>query len=175
MDFWHGSWCSVTFAVEDDSISRVSKSVEGGRSQASVREGVAPFFEVEVACDDALTDALSHSEWWMRAAAADILGDIGAPATPSISALTEAMRDDSEWVRRNATEALGTLRAKSAVPALARALSDESDRVRHNAALTLIKIGAPAVVARTGLTQALDDENRYVRALSCLALDMTPG
>ena len=50
LDFWHGSWCSVTFAVEDDSISSVSKSVEGGRSQESVREGVAPFFEVEVAC-----------------------------------------------------------------------------------------------------------------------------
>ena len=119
----------------------------------------------------ALSDMLGDTTWWIRAAAADILGDIGHPADEAIPALTGAMEDDTEWVRRNAAEALGTLRAEASVSAMGRALSDESDRVRHNAALSLIKIGASAQGARNELSQALDDENRYVRGLSQLALD----
>ena len=104
-------------------------------------------------------------------AQADILGDIGQPSVSSIPALTRALDDDSEWVRRNATEALGTLTAENALPALANALGDESDRVRHNAALSLIKIGEPTKRVGNELRHALEDENRYVRALSQLALD----
>ena len=114
----------------------------------------------------ALTDLLQDSEWPIRAACADILGNIGRPAASAVSALTESLSDGSEWVRRNAAEALGTLTAANAVSALIGSLSDESVRVRHNALLSLLKIGGPAAPAAAELRRALEDENQYVRALS---------
>jgi len=114
----------------------------------------------------ALTDLLQDSEWPIRAACADILGNIGRPAASAVSALTESLSDGSEWVRRNAAEALGTLTAANAVSALIGSLSDESVRVRHNALLSLLKIGRPAAPAAPEMRRALEDENRYVRALS---------
>ena len=154
-----------------DTEARLNGNLEKNHTNASQIDAVYGLTTAGEAAVPTLSDLLSGPAWWMRAAAADILGDIGQAATPAIPALAGALEDDSEWVRRNAAEALGTLRAEAAVPALAKTLGDESDRVRHNAALTLTKIGTPANGARNELTHALDDENRYVRGLSQLALD----
>ncbi len=118
-----------------------------------------------------LIDALRDSRWQLRAAAADILGDVGLAARPAVPYLLESLSDESDWVRRNAAEALGVIAAPEAVPILARNLeSDRSDFVRHNAALSLAKVGEQAGAARPALEKALDDENLYVRANARLAL-----
>ena len=118
-----------------------------------------------------LVDALRARQWPLRAAAADILGDIGLAAKPAVPHLLASLEDGSEWVRRNAVEALGVIAASEAVPRLARLLTnDPCDFVRHNAALSLARIGAEADAARPALEMALGDDNAYVRGNARLAL-----
>ena len=118
-----------------------------------------------------LVNALAAEEWPLRATAADILGDIGLPASHAVPRLLNCLEDDSEWVRRNAVEALGNIASPEAVPRLARLLTDDSCHfVRHNAALSLAKIGPHAETACPALKLALDDENLYVPGNARLAL-----
>ena len=119
----------------------------------------------------ALTKKLSDERWSLRAAAADILGDIGLPAKQAVPCLLNSLQDQSEWVRRNATEALGNIALPEAVPRLARLLTDDNSQVvRHNAALSLAKIGPDAERAHAALTKALVDESLYLRGNARLAL-----
>ena len=118
-----------------------------------------------------LINALHDQHWWIRAAAADILGDIGQPDPQVHSELSHLLNDESEWVRRNAVESLGVLKASEAVPDLSARLTDNSQRVCHNAALALARIGADARKSIPHLQKALKDENRYVRGLSGIAID----
>ena len=121
----------------------------------------------------ALAEALDAQEWPLRAAAVDILGDIGLAAAPAVPRLLACLDDASVWVRRNAVEALGVIAAAEAVPRLARLLTnDECDNVRHNAALSLAKIGRKANSALPALEMALVDGNPYVRANARLALSL---
>ena len=123
-----------------------------------------------------LVNALAAKEWPLRAAAADILGDIGLPASHAVPQLLDCLQDESEWVRRNATEALGNIASPEAVPRLARLLTDDScNFVRHNAALSFAKIGVEAELALPALEQALGDENLYVRQNARLALARIGG
>ena len=118
-----------------------------------------------------LVDALRAERWPLRAAAADILGDIGLPARAAVPYLLDCLEDESEWVRRNATEALGVIAASEASPRLARRLTnDECSFVRHNAALSLAKIGSEADAVSPALEAALGDGNQYVRGNARLAL-----
>lgn len=120
----------------------------------------------------ALIDLLSNDDWWMRAAAADILGDMGLPAQEATPALASLLTDESLWVRRNAAEALGIIgnNDEVAILALTAALTDADHRVRHNAALALARIGEPARQSVLALRDALDDENLYVRENAAIAL-----
>lgn len=121
----------------------------------------------------ALIDTLGAEQWWLRASAADILGDIGQPAGDAVPALRKALADESKWVRRNATEALGTIgsAAQAAVPALVEVLKhDEQAHIRHNAALALAKIGHSARDAAPALQAAQQDDDLYVRGNSAIAL-----
>ena len=118
-----------------------------------------------------LVNTLAAEKWPLRAAAADILGDIGLPASHAVPRLLDCLQDESEWVRRNATEALGNIASPEAVPLLARLLADDNcHSARHNAALSLAKIGPDAERAHAALTKALEDENLYVRGNARLAL-----
>ena len=118
-----------------------------------------------------LLKLLRSDKWPLRAAAADILGDIGLPAAPAVSRLTDSLKDESEWVRRNATEALGNIASPEAVHRLATLLTDDScSTVRHNASLALAKIGREAENVRPSLIRALEDANPYVRGNARLAL-----
>ena len=117
-----------------------------------------------------ILDKLNSEEWPLRAAAADILGDIGLPARNAAPFLLDALDDDSSWVRRNAAEALGNIASPEAVNSLARVLTEDNCHyVRHNAALSLAKIGPDADCARPALELALEDENLYVRENSRMA------
>lgn len=118
-----------------------------------------------------LLDTLGSDDWPLRAAAADILGDIGLPARNSVPRLLDCLEDESEWVRRNATEALGNIASPEAVPTLARLLTqDNCHFVRHNAALALAKMGSAAEPSYTALRLAQQDENLYVRENARLAM-----
>ena len=118
-----------------------------------------------------LTNALTDERWPLRAAAADILGDIGLPSRHAVPCLLNSLEDQSEWVRRNTTEALGNIALPEAVPRLARLLTDDNSQVvRHNAALSLAKIGPDAESARAAMTKSLENESIYVRGNARLAL-----
>jgi HEAT repeat protein len=120
----------------------------------------------------ALLETLSDPSGWIRAAAVDILGNIGPPAGTAVAALAQALQDEEVWVRRNAAEALGLMgtHAADAVPALREALRDSAEWVRLNAALALAKIGPPADPAVAALVETLDDENRYTQFFAATAL-----
>ena len=123
-----------------------------------------------------LIEISRDSSAWVRASAADILGNIGPPARSAATALAQSLQDENIWVRRNAAEALGCLgsEAAAAVPALRGALRDPSQWVRLNAALSLAKIGPPAATAVAALLRTLEeDENRYTRFFATLALQKT--
>jgi hypothetical protein len=117
----------------------------------------------------ALADLLTDEKWWLRASAADALGDMGLAASEGVPALTDALTDTSAWVRRNAAEALGNIGSAggTARPGLAACLTDSDDAVRHNAALALLKMAGGD---RAALHAACDDSNRYVRELATAAL-----
>ena len=118
-----------------------------------------------------LVSALAAKGWPLRAAAADILGDSGRPASHAVPRLLDCLQDESAWVRRNATEALGNIASPEAVPRLAHLLTNDSCHVvRHNAALSLAKIGPEAERAHSSLENALTDESLYVRGNVRLAL-----
>ena len=117
-----------------------------------------------------LLNTLRSQKWSLRAAAADILGDIGLPAAAAVPHLIDSLEDDAEWVRRNATEALGNIASPEAVNSLTSLLTKDScSFVRHNAALSLAKIGPDSKSAHSALKQALQDDNLYVRENSRLA------
>jgi hypothetical protein len=119
-----------------------------------------------------MCDMLAEEAWYLRAAAADILGDSGNDGVAAEPLLRRALADENAWVRRNATEALGHMgpQAAASVSALARCLNDPDVQVRHNAALSLAKIGPAAAEATPQLNQALGDDNLYVRENARIAL-----
>ena len=120
----------------------------------------------------ALVEATRDEGWWVRATAAETLGDIGPPAAESIGELSTLADDDNTKVRAEATHALGTVgqTGSNAVPYLTRALTDEDDGVRREASMALARTGPHAEEAVPALTAALEDEDRYVRGNSVHAL-----
>ena len=120
-----------------------------------------------------MVELLGENDWWLRAAAADVLGDLGTTASDTVPHLTRVLDDEAEWVRRNAVEALGNIgpAAAEAVPALSRRLQDSESWIRHNAALALAKIGPTATEAVPALRKNIDDEDRYARANAAVALE----
>ena len=120
-----------------------------------------------------LTDTLNSPDWWLRAASAAALGDIGSAAAAAAPALTAVLDDESKWVRRNAAEALGFIgQADAAIPQLAVQLnSDPWPRTRHNAALALGRLGTPTATAIKALRNASKDENYYTSHVASSVLN----
>lgn len=79
---------------------------------------------------------------WIRATAADILGDLGHAALTSLPTLIDALDDTDPWVRHNAIQALESLgpKALSAESRVIQALSDPHPFVRFNAISALLNI-----------------------------------
>jgi len=116
---------------------------------------------------------LEDEAWYLRAAAADVLGDLGTIASDTVPQLVGALDDGHEWVRRNAAEALGNIGAAAfdAVPALSRCLLDEHSWIRHNAAMSLAKIGPSARDAIPSLKANVYDEGTYACANAQMAIE----
>jgi hypothetical protein len=151
-------------------LGQTPANVQGGNpAELSAAYALAAVGQGAVA---QLASTLQHGHWGMRAAAADILGNIGRPAKTAVPQLAQALSDGDFWVRRNAAQALGTIapQDEEVVAGLAKNLQDSDERLRRNAAFSLAKIGPGAASAVDGLRQTLADESRYVRFNTVLAL-----
>jgi len=156
-----------------EATERLESNLERTHTNPSQLDALFGLTAAGKAAVPALTEALADENWWLRAAAASGLGDMGREAAEAVPDLVGVLKDESEWVRRNATEALGIIgpEASGAVPALGEMLRDSCSRVRHNAASALGRIGAEAVQAEGALREALGDEDLYARSLAGITLE----
>ena len=163
---------ALMHVLEREASERLEANLERHHTNPGQLDSAYALGATGPAAVPALVKALNHPDWWMRATAADTLGDMGQFAGPAIPGLTCLLQDESAWVRRNATEALGIMgpaAAEAALP-LANLLRDEHSYVRHNAATALWRLGPDARAATQALRQALEDESYYVRGSAELAL-----
>jgi len=138
-------------------------------AELSAAYALAALGEIAV---EPLVAELQHADWRVRAAAVDVLGNMGRVARDVAPSVGRSLQDDHMWVRRNAAEALGNMAPddEDTIARLGAVLEDDDERVRRNGALALAKIGPPAAPAVAALAKLLKDENRYVRYNSFLAL-----
>lgn len=121
---------------------------------------------------------LEDDAWWVRAAAADVLGDIGLPASSARPALLRSLGDADAWVRRNASESVAIQGGFSPgdVPVLRMALADEDERVRRNIAFALARHPVHDADLVDDLTaRSVADEGRYVRYYALAAAARMAG
>ncbi len=92
----------------------------------------------------------------VRAAAAEVLSEMGAQGSGAQTALVAALADKNNWVRWYAVEALGNMGAEaaSAVPALLPLLEHSDALTRRRAVEALGRIGPPAKAAAAALQNA---------------------
>ena len=160
-------------ALRQQAASLRQRNLEADYTNPSQLDAVFGLSAVGAPAVAPVAALLDDQAWWVRAAAADVLGDLGETARAAVPQLIRASSDDSAWVRRNAVEALGYLApaAAAAVPALSRRLSDQDSRVRHNAALTLARLGPTAAAAAPALRRRASDDDGYVRTNAAVALE----
>jgi HEAT repeat protein len=103
----------------------------------------------------ALAECLRHEKGYIRQAAAQALGDIGADAAPALTDLATAAIDREEGVRRVASAVLARVDpawaiapdTRRALPAVVEGLRSDLPWVSRAAAALLVRIGRPAVPA----------------------------
>jgi len=125
-----------------------------------------------------LADIYYHVVWrdsripHVRAAAAQMLGDLGRVAARAAPALVNVLTDGNPVLRRNAAFALGKIGARPelAIPALCALLRDPNEEVRMYAAIALKKFGTQAGPAVPALVSAVKDRSWQVRERAALAL-----
>ena len=159
-------------ALRREATERLESNLAASHTNPSQLEAVFALSAVGRPCVPHMVDLLADEDWSLRAAAADVLADLGAIASDTVPQLTRALNDKSEWVRRNAIEALGNIgpAAAEAVPALTQRLQDDESWVRHNAAMALAKIGPAAAEAVPALKKNIEDDD-YVGANAAMALE----
>ena len=160
-------------ALHGEAAARLETNLANAHTNPSQLDAVFALSAVGRPAVPHMVELLDENDWWLRAAAADVLGDLGTTASDTVPHLTRALDDEAEWVRRNAVEALGNIgpAAVEAVPALSRRLQDSESWIRHNAALSLAKIGLAAAEAVPALRKNIDDEDSYARANAAVALE----
>ena len=112
---------------------------------------------------------LKDSDWRVRKAAANALGNIGPAAKEAVPALIAALKNSNLIIQNSAKKALGKI-GLEAVPALIAALKDSYWHVREAAADALGNIGPAAKDAVPALIAALKDSNKFVRRATAYAL-----
>lgn len=152
----------------ENNLEENSEKLHTNPIQSDTTVGFSSIGQLAIPC---LIELLSDNKWWLRAAAADILGDIGEKASESVPFLLKLLDDSSPWVQRNAIEALGNIGPNSAkaVSKLSASLKAPQSWVRHNAALALAKIGPKAKEAIPELKMPFEDV--YTSSHSQIALD----
>ena len=108
---------------------------------------------------DVMRAHLSHSNDWVRIAAAHALGDVGGPSV--VPALASALGDSSDTVVSAVLVGLGKTGDLRAVRACARKLKHENPRIRAAAVSALGRLGGPD--AQGLLEPMLNDVDSGVR------------
>ncbi len=112
-----------------------------------------------------LRRAMGDEDYWVRQAAAEVLGKVG---TPVVDGLLQALQDGDARIRETAAETLGQIDDLQAVSYLLQALRDDHWRVCRAIARALGKIGDSQAVS--SLIQALRDKYVWVREAAAEAL-----
>lgn len=164
---------------EEDAMANVPKNpanpTGGNPSELPAAYGLSAAGRPAVKHLEAL---LEDEAWWVRAAAADVLGDIGLPASSARPALLRSLGDDEAWVRRNASESVAVLGGFSPgdVPVLRGALADDDERVRRNIAFALARHPIHDTDLVDDLAaRSVEDEGRYVRYYALAAAAKMAG
>ena len=160
-------------ALRGEAAVRLEANLANAHTNPSQLDAVFALSAVGRPAVSHIVELLNENDWWLRAAAAAVLGDLGTTASDTVPHLIRVLNDEAEWVRRNAVEALGNIgpAAAEAVPALSHRLQDSESWIRHNAALSLAKIGPAAAEAVPALRKNIHDEDRYARANAAVALE----
>ena len=113
---------------------------------------------------EVLRRALRHADPWVRATAADTLGDMGPSALAALPDLRASLVDGDPWVRHNALEAFTVWgeAAEDARAAVTAALQDEEPFVRFNAVSALAHL-SPTPTTTAAIEGRLVDEHERVR------------
>jgi len=139
------------------------------RSPAAIRA----FASVGPEAVEALAEALASKRPDVRAAAANVLWEMGPDAARAVEPLAAVAGDQNRWVRWYAVETLGKIgpEAAPAVDALLPVVEHPEPRTRRLAVTALGRIGPAAIAAVPALTEAREkDKDRAVRGAAILAL-----
>lgn len=100
------------------------------------------------------------------------LGEMRTIASKAVPAILRLLQHDSAKVRCAVVEALGMISSPESevIEGLIHGLKDADTQVRFTSGLSLVRIGREAEAAVPHLAQALQDDNRYVRAHAAEAL-----
>ncbi len=111
---------------------------------------------------EVLRRALGHADPWVRATAADTLGDMGQAARKALPDLRASLRDEDPWVRHNALEAFTTWgeAAEDARAAVTAALGDPEPFVRFNAVSALAHLRSTSATTAAIEGRLADDHER---------------
>ena len=125
----------------------MERALENGEDEGLVWEAAKALVRLRAEhATPTLMRLLARSSPSKQAAAAWVLGWLGAPAAIS-SLRAAAMNPDlAVNVRAHATEALGVMQAHEAVPDLITTLSSESAELRYWAAYSLGQLGDPVSI-----------------------------
>jgi HEAT repeat protein len=147
------SWVAAAALGEIGDASAVPgllETLSDADSRLSVAAVAALGYIGDASAVPGLLKALGDAE--LRRAAAEALGQIGAPSVPG---LLKALGDADAKVRAAAAAALGAIGDAAAVPVLLEALDDADAEVRWAAVEALGEIGDAAAVS--GLLEVLGD------------------
>jgi len=119
-----------------------------------------------------LTAALSDSDPFVRATAAEVLADYGSSAAEALPHLERLLGEDdyTRVVVVHAILCIEPTKTDGLVPVLTGALRNGDRMVRHRAAQVLGEIPAAGALAINSLIQALDDVEEAVRLVALNAL-----
>jgi HEAT repeat protein len=115
-----------------------------------------------------LMEALGNSSVDVRWRVAELLGEIGPPASNAIPVLTDRLDDPEPKVVGHAAIALRKIGGvvTNAVTVVRRLLNHHDPEVRAFAAVALAELGADASVALPDLVHLLDDSDAQVRTMA---------
>jgi HEAT repeat protein len=119
-----------------------------------------------------LVKALGQEDPFVRAEAAEDLGQLGSVARAATPQLRSALKDPDVYVRIHAATALARVEQEKDPPIAVfnGALRDKEPAVRVAAATALLSLGPRCRSAREPLLTALDDPDSAVRIAAILAL-----
>ena len=171
--------CLVIIAGADDqlvqtSIPRLVKAL--GDTRPEVRnEASVTLVEIGPAVVPAVAATLSGNDPRVQLKACEILGQLGADAASTVSALLTRLNNDDELVVRAATTALGKIHAEPAkvLPALNALLKRKSAAVRIVAVRAIADYGPEARDSADLMLNLLSDDSIMLRASAVDALGRT--